>query len=339
MITIAINGFGRIGKSFLRTLLTKGDQDIVKKIKIAVINIGKGDIQSAVYALKYDTLMGTLPYTIEFTDTMLSINGYVIDIIAELDPSKISWKKYGVDWVVESSGHFTNRIDAEKHLQAGAKNVLITAPAHAEDITVIMGTNEHLFDPNKHHIVSLGSCTTNALVTMLNPLVKAFTIEYVSMTTIHAYTNTQVLLDVDPQGKDLRKARAAALNIIPTSTGAMQLIGRIMPALQAKVTGVSLRVPIAKVSLIDLTFSCRTTVTSNALNTIFEKTAQSGLKNILAFTKEPLVSSDYSGNSHSVVIDGLMTEGHDTYGKVFGWYDNEWAYAMRIKDFLLFLCN
>jgi glyceraldehyde 3-phosphate dehydrogenase len=333
MMNIAINGFGRIGKSFFRALLQ--DKEARKYINVALINIGKGDPQASAFALKYDTLMGTYDGPVEYDDGYLHVDSYRVPIIAQLDPEKAPWKSYGIDWVVEASGHFTKREGAAKHLAAGAKAVLITAPAQGEDITIIPGVNLERFNPQVHKIVSLGSCTTNALATMLKVVEDSFGIEQACMTTVHAYTNTQALLDVDPTLKDLRRSRAAALNIVPTTTGAMEVIDRIIPTIKGKITGYSLRVPVAKVSLIDLTAWVTKPTSTENLNTIFKKVAQESMVGIVEFTLEPLVSSDYAGNNHSAVIDGLMTEVHGTVCKVFGWYDNEWGYSVRLKDFLL----
>lgn len=333
MIAIAINGFGRIGKTFLRTLLA--DPACFDLLKVAVINVGKADPQAAAYALKYDTLMGTLPFNVEYRDKKLYIDKYAIDVIAELDPAQAPWRDYAIDWVVESSGYFTKRHEAQKHILAGAKSVLITAPAHDEDITIIPGVNSTAFDKTQHRIVSLGSCTTNALVTMLKVVDDAFGIEQACMTTVHAYTNTQALIDVDAPIKDPRRGRSAPLNIVPTTTGAMEVIGRIMPKLKGNITGCSLRVPVAKVSIIDLTFMTRQKLSKQEINAAFFTAADTNLQGIIAITLEPLVSSDYSGNSHSAVIDGLLTETQNNVNKLFGWYDNEWGYSMRLKDFLL----
>lgn len=331
---IAINGFGRIGKTFLRALLA--DSKALEVLEIAVINVGKGDPSAAAFALKYDTLMGTYPGSISYKDGKLHVNDLVIPVISELDPAKAPWKSYAIDWVVEASGHFTTRDGASKHRAAGAQAVLITAPARGEDITIIPGVNQQLYIPEKHTIVSLGSCTTNAFFPMLKVINDAFGIEKAFMTTIHAYTNTQALLDVDATEKDLRKGRAAALNIVPTSTGAMQVVERVLPALLGKVAGSSLRVPVSKVSLIDLTVLLETQVTVDTVNRAFEMAAQGPLKNIVDYSREPLVSSDYAGNSHSVIIDSLMTSALGSSAQVFGWYDNEWGYSERLKDFLLF---
>lgn len=332
---IAINGFGRIGKTFLRTLLA--DKRALKAIDVAVINVGKGDPQAAALALKYDTLMGTYPGPVEYKEGKLHVDDLSIPLISELNPENAPWKEYRIDWVVEASGHFTKREGAQKHLNAGAQGVLITAPAHDEDVTVIPGVNSDAFKPDKHKIVSLGSCTTNALFTMLKVIDDAFAIERAFMTTVHAYTNTQALLDVDATIKDLRKGRAAALNIVPTTTGAMEVVDRIMPHLVGKISGVSLRVPVAKVSLIDLTVLLKHSASAQDINQVFEKASQGSMKGFVQFTQEPLVSSDYSGNDNSSIIDGLMTQSQGNFAKVFGWYDNEWGYSMRLKDFLMSL--
>lgn len=329
---IAINGFGRIGRNFLRTILQ--DAKAREKIIIAVINIGPARYESVAHMFKYDTLMGSFNGSVVVENKELVINGYRIPLIAEKDPALINWAHYAVEWVVESSGHFTQRAAAQKHLVSGVHGVLISAPAHEADITIIMGINNHLFNEKSDRIVSLGSCTTNAIVPMLDVLDKKFGIESGAMTTVHAYTNTQVLLDVETS--DLRRSRAAALNIIPTSTGSSDLIGTLLPQLKDKIVTTALRVPVAKVSLIDLTFWTRTQLSSAIINDAYLQ-AQSGyLKNIMAVTHEPLVSTDFYGNNSSVVIDSLMTHAHGNMGQVFGWYDNEWGYSERLKDFLFY---
>lgn len=330
---IAINGFGRIGKTFLRTILV--DKNALKQIEVAAINVGKGDPQAAALALKYDTLMGTYPGSVSYKDGKLHIDDLAIPVISELDPEKAPWSKYSIDWVVEATGHFTKREGAEKHLKGGAKAVLITAPAQGEDVSIIPGVNGRLYEPSKHKIVSLGSCTTNALFTMIKVLDDSFQVEKAAMTTVHAYTNTQALLDVDATMKDLRKGRAAALNIVPTTTGAMEMVNRVMPHLAGKMTGVSLRVPVGKVSLIDFTVIMKKSATAQEINKAFEAAAQGYMKGFVQYTEEPLVSSDYSGNDNSSIIDGLMTQSQGNFAKIFGWYDNEWGYSVRLKDFLL----
>lgn len=332
MISIAINGFGRIGRNFLRTILL--DPKARKQIKVSAINIGPADPEYVAHMFKYDTLMGTFPGSVALKKNMLVVDGISIPIMSEADPRNVLWKKYHVEWVVDASGHYTKRKDALKHIDAGASRVLITAPAHGDDVSIIMGVNNANFNIKKHRIVSLGSCTTNAFIPMLAVLDAAFGIQEGFMTTIHAYTNTQVLLDVEED--DLRRSRAAALNIIPTSTGASEMLEKIMPSLHKKITAISIRVPVAKVSLIDLSFVAKRAMTISTVNTAFKKAAHTGpLKGIVDITMEPLVSSDFSGNPYSLVVDGALTGVQGNMGKVFGWYDNEWAYSERLKDFLL----
>lgn len=328
---IAINGFGRIGRSFLRCIM----QEANGKIEVVAINIGNSKPEYVAHMFKYDTLMGTFKGDIAFTDNELIIDNHHIKIIAELDAEKLPWKKLDIDWVVDCSGKFTHRQDAQKHIQSGAQKVLISAPAHDEDIAIVPGVNEELFDATKHNIISLGSCTTNAFVPTLKVIDDAFGIVRGCMTTTHAYTNTQVLLDVE--AKDLRFSRAAALNIIPASTGASGMVEKILPHLKDKVSAVAIRVPVGKVSLIDLVFEAKKDLSVEVIHDAFKRASQDRMKNIVALTMEPLVSSDFSGNPHSVIIDGLLTHTNGTMGKVFGWYDNEWGYSMRMKDFLMYV--
>lgn len=330
---IAVNGFGRIGRNFVRGLLQ--DEQARKKITLAVINIGPGDREAIPYIFKYDTLMGTFPGAVSLeAHHTLHIDGITIPLIAESSPEKINWKQYDIDWVVDCSGHFTHRQDAEKHLAAGARAVLISAPAHEEDITIIPGVNDAAYNAAKHKIVSLGSCTTNALLPIAKCLHDAFTITQGFMTTVHAYTNSQVLLDVSVGG-DVRRSRAAALNIIPTSTGAMKVLGKVMPDLEGKVQGFALRVPVGKVSILDLVVHTEKKMTVESIHQAIRAAGRGAMKGIMDLSMEPLVSSDYSGNNYSVIIDGLLTEADGSMAKVIGWYDNEWGYSERLKDFLL----
>lgn len=330
---IAVNGSGRIGKTFIRALLQ--DPQAQQKITLAAINVGPADKETIALALKYDTLLGTFPGTLEYTEDTLIVNGsQKVAIVQVLDPAAAPWKELAIDWVVDCSGRFTDREGAEKHLTAGAKKVLVSAPAKGEDVTIILGVNQELYQP-EHKVVSLGSCTTNAVYPMLKVLKDSFGIEQASMTTIHAYTNTQALLDVDPRVKDPRKSRAAALNIVPTTTGAMKIVDKVMPELVGKLSGCSLRVPVGKVSLIDLTAQLSQHVDAKQVNETYKQVAQGSLKRIVCYATEPLVSSDYAGNSHSVIIDSLLTKSLGDTVKVFGWYDNEWGYSERLKDFLL----
>ncbi len=333
MLTIAINGFGRIGRTFLRTILE--DPIARKRIKIAVINVGPADPKCTAHMFQYDTIMGTYPGEVSMKKNELIIDKMRIKIISQCEPKKANWKKYRVQWVVDCSGCFTRADAAQQHLDAGAKHVLISAPAKEEDITIIPGVNEQDFNPKTDKIVSLGSCTTNAFATMLKVLDDAFGIKHGFMTTIHSYTNTQVLLDVEC--KDLRRSRAAALNIIPTTTGASKLIGKVLPHLDGKIQAVAVRVPVAIVSLIDLVFVTKKPITAVKINNVFVRAAENDMRNIVDVSMEPLVSSDYIGNPYSVVIDGLITDANKNMGKVFGWYDNEWGYSERLKDFLVYV--
>ncbi len=332
---IAISGFGRIGRNFLRTILL--DPDGAKILDVVAINIGPANKDAIAHMFKYDTIMGTYPGNVALKNNMLHVNGHSIKIITELDPACINWSQLGVEWVVEASGCFTQRSGAQKHLDAGAKKVLITAPAKEEDISIVPGVNEELFDKNKHHIVSMGSCTTNACVTLLKALHDVFTIQQGFMTTIHAYTNTQVLLDVNDT--DLRRSRAAALNIIPTTTGASKVLGKIVPELDGVIKAIAIRVPVANVSLIDISFTAQKTVSVEKIHDALRDVAQKKMNGILSLTMEPLVSSDFGGCNYSVVVDGLLTAVQGSLGKVFGWYDNEWGYSMRLKDFLLYVAQ
>jgi len=333
MITIAVNGFGRIGRNFVRTLFD--DEQALKKITIGAINIGSANPDFIAHMFKYDTLMGTFKGDVSKEGNDLVINGTRIKVVAELDAKTLPWKEYAIDWVVEATGHYTHADKAKEHIAAGAKKVLITAPAHGDDVSIIPGVNLKDYDPEKHTIVSLGSCTTNAFIPMLKVLQESFGIEQGFMTTTHAYTNSQVLLDVE--AKDLRISRAAALNIIPTHTGASDMLVKVMPDLGKKIISSSLRVPVGKVSLIDLVIRVQKNANVEQINQAFIKASESALKNIVAVTHDPLVSSDFSGANASVTIDLLLTQSLDTMIKVSGWYDNEWGYSERLKDFLLYI--
>lgn len=329
---IAINGFGRIGRNFLRTIYANAQAH--KKITVAAINIGPANPDFIAHMFTYDTIMGKFAGNVRLENGYLFINDDKIKVIAQSDITKIDWGALDIDWVVESSGHFTKRAGAQLHLDSGAKNVLITAPATGEDIAIIPGVNDDAFDPAIHHIVSLGSCTTNALLPMLKVMHDSFGVAYAYMTTIHAYTNTQVLLDVECG--DLRRSRAAALNIIPTTTGATKMVGKILPEIASRIDGHAVRVPVAVVSLVDLSITTEKEVTAKDVNEAFAK-ACSSMAGIVGITHEPLVSSDFVGMNESVVIDGQLTRAHEHHAKLFGWYDNEWGYSMRLRDFLMHL--
>lgn len=331
MINIAINGFGRIGRNFLRVLLTNPAAQ--QQLNVVAINIGKGKIEDTAYYAKYDTLMGNYHGDVSMQGDMLIVGNYKIKIIAQLDAATLPWRELNIDWVLEATGKFTKRELAQQHLQAGAKNILITAPAKEEDVTIIPGINDSQYDPAKHHIVSLGSCTTNAIVPMLYAIDKEVGIENCLFTTVHAYTNSQVLLDVE--AKDLRDSRAAAANIIPSTTGATKVISKVLPQLLGKSNGCSLRVPVTKVSIIDLVIQLPVEKTAQQINDILVNASSSYLKRIMAVTADPIVSSDMSNNPHSVIIDTQITQVNGKLIKVFGWYDNEWGYSCRLMDFLL----
>ena len=327
---VAINGLGRIGRTFLRTVLE--DEKACEQIEIVAINLGPCPTANVAHLFKYDSLMGTFAGDVESGDCTLTINGKKIQLYQENDPALIPWKNHAIDWVVESSGCFTKAEDARAHQQAGAKKILITAPAQGEDISIIPGVNDKDFQPDIHSVVSLGSCTTNAYAPVVKILHEAFGIENGMMTTIHAYTNNQVLLDVDH--KDPRRARAAALNIIPTRTGAADMITKLFPDLEGKLFARAIRVPVPKVSLLEFCFTTTQPLSSEKINKAFEQ-ASSLMSGIVACSNEPLVSSDYNNNPFSAIIDCELTQASGPLGQVFIWYDNEWGYCCRLKDFLL----
>ena len=328
---IAINGFGRIGRNFLRTIFA--DPQVEKKLNVVAINVGPADVSKVAHMFTYDTLMGTFKGNVYYEDHTLIINDHRIALLAVTDPNKLDWHAFDIDWVVDASGQYTTEAQSSVHNDAGAKHTLITAPCKGNVTTIVPGVNDDQFDLEKDKVVSLASCTTNAIMPMLKVLHDAFAIEQGFMTTIHAYTNTQVLLDVECD--DLRRARAAALNIIPTSTGAARMIDQIMPVIKGRIQATAVRVPVATVSLIDLVVKTQKEVSVQTLNGAFERVAQTSMKGILATSSEPLVSSDYVGCDYSVVIDTPLTQAAGHMSKVFGWYDNEWGYSIRLKDFLL----
>ncbi len=330
-LNIAINGFGRIGKAFLRIVLQ--DKQAREKLNIAVINTGSNNFELAAHLFCYDSLMGTYPGDVAVEDNVLVVDDYRIACIAERDPCNIDWTKFNIDWVVESTGQFTKRVDAQKHIDAGARNVLITAPAQDEDITLILGVNDDEFDPKKHHIVSPGSCTSNALAPMVKLMHDNFGIEHAFFSTVHAFTGSQALLDSN-RG-DPRRSRGAPFNIVPTTTGAAKVIGKVIPEVGDIMSGYALRVPIGKVSILDMMFVAKEPITIEAIHNVVKEAAQKKMKGVVAFTTKPLVSSDYSGICASIIIDGLLTEVMGNTARITGWYDNEWGYSCRLKDFLV----
>lgn len=319
---VGINGFGRIGRLVFRILEARG-------VDVVAIN-DLTDNQTLATLLKYDSTAGKFDGTVEYDDDSLTVNGKKIHALAERDPANIKWGELGADIVIESTGIFTDREGASKHLAGGAKKVLITAPAKNEDFSVVLGVNEEQYDPAKHNIISNASCTTNSLGVPMKLLDEAFGIEKAIMTTVHSYTNDQRVLDLPH--KDLRRARAAAVNIIPTSTGAAKAVSQVYPALKGKFDGTSLRVPTPTGSISDVTVILKRDVTVDEVNKVFKDAAEGKYKNVLAYTEDPIVLSDIVGDPHSAIIDGGLTMAMGSLVKFFSWYDNEWGYSNRIAD-------
>jgi len=328
---VAINGFGRIGRAFLRAVLQ--NKKTKENIKIEAINVGPKKSSPIDLLFKYDSVMPEFTGNVEIKNDFLHVDGQKIKLFFEADPTNLPWKKLGIDWIIEASGKFTTKELAAKHLAAGAKKVLITAPSDDADISIVPGVNYESYNHKKHSIISLGSCTTNAFAPLIKVINENFGITSGLMTTIHAYTNDQVLLDVEH--KDPRRARAAAINIVPTKTGASKVITQIFPELKGKIEATAIRVPVPVVSLIDFVFVSEKVLTIEKINKSFEKAATGKLKSILQYTNLPLVSSDFIGNTHSSIFDSLLTQQTGNVGKVFAWYDNEFGYSCRLKDFLL----
>ena len=330
-IKVGINGFGRIGRNIMRAAMAYDDIDIV-----AVNDLT--DAGTLAHLLKYDSILGNLDATITAKGAVISVDGDEFEVLSQKDPAELPWKKLGVDVVFESTGRFTDRDSAAKHIAAGAKRVIITAPAKKPDVTVLMGVNHTTYDPSKHQIISNASCTTNCLAPMAKVLHEAFGIKQGWMTTIHSYTNDQQLLDLPH--KDLRRARAAALSIIPTTTGAASAVGEVMPELKGRLDGISMRVPTPNVSCVDLVANLEKPATADEINAAFRKAAEGPLKGILAYVEEPLVSIDFRGNPHSSIIDAPYTKVMGgTFAKVLSWYDNEWGYSSRCVDLLRFMAE
>ena len=331
MVKVGINGFGRIGRNVLRAALDRSD------FQVEAIN-DLTDSKTLAHLLKYDSLSGTLAAKVEAGEGRLLIDGRPIRVFSERDPGAIPWKSVGVDIVIEATGFFTDRSKAEVHIvKGGAKRVIISAPGKNDDITVVMGVNHEQYDPSRHRVVSNGSCTTNGLAPVALVLHQTFGIEYGLMNTTHAYTNSQALHD-QPE-TDLRGARAAALSIVPYSSGAAKALGKVIPELDGRLTGYSLRVPVPVVSIVDLSVTLRHEMTGAEINAAFRKAAESGpLQGILGYSDEPLVSCDYQGDPRSSIIDGLSTL---VIGgklvKILAWYDNEWGFSNRLVDLTLLM--
>jgi glyceraldehyde 3-phosphate dehydrogenase len=331
MIKIGINGFGRIGRNVFRASLNHPEVEVV-----AVNDLT--DSKTLAHLLKYDSIHGRLDAKVTAAEGVIVVNGKEIKVLAERDPAALPWKEYGVDIVVESTGRFTNREDAAKHLIGGARKVIISAPAKNEDFTVVMGVNENKYNAAEHQVVSNASCTTNCLAPFAKVLNEKFGIVRGMMNTIHSYTNDQQILDLPH--KDLRRARAAAENIIPTSTGAAVAVSLVLPELKGKLTGMAMRVPTPNVSVVDLVAELSTDVTVEEVNAALREAAEGPLKGILGFSDAPLVSSDYNGDAHSSTIDALSTmvmQGNMV--KVVSWYDNEWGYSNRVVDLAAFMAK
>ncbi|EJD6309770.1 TPA: type I glyceraldehyde-3-phosphate dehydrogenase [Raoultella ornithinolytica] len=333
MVKVGINGFGRIGRNVLRAALGNPD------IQIVAIN-DLTDSKTLAHLLKYDSLLGTLPVAVEAADGELSVDGQPVIVYSERDPARIPWRDAGVDIVIEATGFFTEREKAAVHIHSGgAKRVIISAPGKNDDLTIVMGVNHALYDPQQHSVVSNGSCTTNGLAPAAQVLHQHFGIKHGLMNTTHAYTNSQALHD-QPE-KDLRGARAAALSIVPYSSGAAKALGKVIPALDGRLTGYSLRVPVPVVSIVDLTVTLERDVTAEEVNEAFRQAAAAGpLQGILGYSDEPLVSSDYQGDPRSSIIDGLSTLviGGNMV-KILAWYDNEWGFSNRLVDLAQFMAR
>lgn len=328
-LRVGINGFGRIGRVFFRAAWGSPELTVVGVNDLA-------DAATLAHLLKYDSVHGILEAEVVAKGDAFFVDGREVRVSAQRDPASLPWKEFGVDIVIESTGVFRDRAGAGKHLQAGAKKVVITAPAKDPDVTVVLGVNEGTYDPAKHHVVSNASCTTNCLATVAKVLLDRFGIRRGFASTVHSYTNDQPIHDF-PQ-KDLRRARAGALSMIPTTTGAATAVGLVLPALKGKLDGIAIRVPTANVSIVDLVAELERPTSVEAVNDAFRAAAAGPLKNILAYTDEPLVSVDFNGNSHSSIVDGPSTALIDGgLVKVLAWYDNEWGYSCRVRDLVRFM--
>lgn len=322
---VGLNGFGRIGRDFVREYF-EGE---VEDFELVAIN-ASGKLEDLAHLFRYDTNYGKFDGEIEAVEDGFVINGKKISVTAQRDPKEIPWKDLGVELVVDSTGAFRDREGLSKHLEAGAKKVIVTAPAKGEDVTVVLGVNEEKYDPENHNIISNASCTTNCLAPVAKVILDKFGVEKGLMTTVHAYTGDQKLLD--NRHKDLRRARAAAVNVVPTTTGAAKAVELVLPELKGKLNGFAIRVPIPTGSLVDVTFQVEKGTTTEEVNKVLKEASENELEGILGYSEEPLVSSDYVGDPRSSIVDGLSTMVIDDMVKVVSWYDNEWGYARRVID-------
>jgi glyceraldehyde 3-phosphate dehydrogenase len=330
-IKIGINGFGRIGRNVLRTCLGNKDFDFV-----AVNDLT--DTRTLAHLLKYDSVLGNLDEEISHTENTITVDGDEIRVFSEKDPSLIPWEDVGAEIVIESTGRFTKAEDAKKHLRGSVKKVVISAPAKGEDVTIVLGVNENVYDPAAHHIISNASCTTNCLAPVAKVIHDKFGIKNALMNTIHSYTNDQQLLDLPH--KDLRRARAAALSMIPTSTGAAKAVALVIPELKGKFDGISVRVPTPNVSLVDVVINVEKETSAEEVNRVLKDAANEELNGILGFSEEPLVSIDYRGDSRSSIVDAENTKViGGTAVKILSWYDNEWGYSCRVRDLVKFIAD
>ncbi len=330
-IKVGINGFGRIGRAVVRTWLDGQDIELVGVNDLT-------DTKTLAHLLKYDSIMGNLGHKITHGDGVIHVEGENFRVFSEKDPSLIPWEEVGAEIVIESTGRFTKAEDARKHLRGSVKKVVISAPAKGEDVTIVLGVNENMYDPANHHIISNASCTTNCLAPVAKVIHDTFGIKNALMNTIHSYTNDQQLLDLPH--KDLRRARAAALSMIPTSTGAAKAVALVIPELKGKFDGISVRVPTPNVSLVDVVMNVEKSTSTEEVNATLKAAAEGPLKGILAFSEEPLVSIDFRGNDNSSIVDAENTKVIDgTCVKVLSWYDNEWGYSCRVRDLVRYIAS
>jgi glyceraldehyde 3-phosphate dehydrogenase len=330
-IKVGINGFGRIGRNVLRTCLGDSEIDFV-----AVNDLT--DTKTLAHLLKYDSIMGNLPNDISHTDSTIKVDSDEFKVFSEKDPAAIDWTSVGADVVIEATGRFTKAEDASKHLGGSVKKVVISAPAKGEDVTIVLGVNEGMYDAGSHHVISNASCTTNCLAPVAKVIHETFGIKNALMNTIHSYTNDQQLLDLPH--KDLRRARAAAVSMIPTSTGAAKAVALVIPDLKGKFDGISVRVPTPNVSLVDVVMNVERETTVEEVNAALKAAAEGPLKGILAFSDEPLVSIDFRGNPNSSIVDAENTKViGGTAVKILAWYDNEWGYSCRVRDLIKFIAG
>lgn len=329
-IKVGINGFGRIGRNFYRASYQDPDIEIVAVNDLA-------DAKTLAHLLRYDSVLGILDADVQTLENAILVNGKETKVLSERDPANLPWKDLGISVVIEATGLFRKKPDAAKHIESGgAKKVLISAPATDPDVTLVLGVNDDVYDPENHHIISNASCTTNCLAPPTKVLHEKFGIEKAFMTTIHAYTNDQRILDFPHS--DLRRARAAAVSQIPTTTGAAQAVGIVLPELKGKIDGISIRIPTPNVSVVDLVALMKRDVTADEVNAAFKEAAEGKMKGILEYCEEPLVSIDFVSNPHSSIVDSLFTRVIDgNLVKVLAWYDNEWAYSCRLKDLVKFI--